>query len=373
MQLMPATARQYAVSNPYDPSRQYRGGDQTPQITTRSLHAECAASARRLQRGRSRRAALRRHPAVSGNPRLRLSHPADPWLGTSAFRAFPAAGRLTFEGPATELLRRSFPRSWYNLRATNVHADNPLQPTAAREPTGGGRLTGGIPLPDRVSRQAKSAKACMPPTAKRASGTTSKRRIFTFFHCSPRARLRGFASPSATGRHSFARVSGLQPGIGDAAQGGHAARAVARSTQTPRGVASLPRRARRCLREGAIGNGAFGGVRGARVASADRLYGLAAGGRAERQPGHRAAAFRRILEDHRNHQAQDDLGPGLPGHPHVSGAGARHGHRRFVVPAFSSFYTSFGAPRFRSSRASSSASRISFGASFCSWLSRCRC
>ncbi len=65
-------------------------------------------------------------------------------------------------------------------------------------------------------------------------------------------------------------------------------------------VAGLPGGARRCPREGAVGDGAVGRVRRAHGDVSARLHGLAAGGRAQRQPRRGAAPLRRVHEDRRD-------------------------------------------------------------------------
>ena len=85
-------------------------------------------------------------------------------------------------------------------------------------------------------RAAKSSKASTSPTAKRGCGTSSRRRGCSSSRCSRRARHRGHLASSCRSaqRRQHARVPGLQPGAGDAAQGRHAARAVARPAQAAR-------------------------------------------------------------------------------------------------------------------------------------------
>ncbi len=124
-----------------------------------------------------------------------------------------------------------------------------------------------------------------------------------------------------------ARVPGVQPGTGDAAEGGDAAGAVARSAAAARAEPVVPQRAERRLREGESRHGAVGGLRRARGSVSARLHGLAAGGGAERRSRLRAAALRVVLEDHRDDQAQDGVGAGLPGHPGLPVHRAGRDHR----------------------------------------------
>ena len=84
------------------------------------------------------------------------------------------------------------------------------------------------------------------------------------------------------------------------------------------------RRARRRARAGAVGHGAVGRVRRARRAVPERLHRVAAGRRAQRQPRRGAAPLRRVHEDHRDGEAQDDLGAHLSGDPdHARGRPGR--------------------------------------------------
>ena len=73
MQLMPATARQYAVADPYDPASNIEAG--IKHLKTLLAAVAARACARGVQRGRSGGPALQRHSAVPGDPQLRLAHP----------------------------------------------------------------------------------------------------------------------------------------------------------------------------------------------------------------------------------------------------------------------------------------------------------
>ena len=98
---------------------------------------------------------------------------------------------------------------------------------------------------------------------------------------------------------------------------------------------------------------------GARRLCSRRLHGVAAGRRAQRQPRRGAAALRRLREDHRDGEAQDDLGAGLSGDPHRRWRSSSSSIIVLkVVPAFSDFYAS-SAPSCRCRPGSSSASRTS--------------
>ena len=73
MQLMPATARQYAVADPYDPLSNIEAG--IKHLKSLLVRFPPGAGARRVQRGRSGRRALPRHSTLSRDARLRLAHP----------------------------------------------------------------------------------------------------------------------------------------------------------------------------------------------------------------------------------------------------------------------------------------------------------
>ena len=138
------------------------------------------------------------------------------------------------------------------------------------------------------------------------------------------------------------RVPGLQPGAGDAAQGRHAARAVARHSAAARGESAVQDRARRRVRAGAGGQRAVGSLRGARHAVPGRLHGVAAGGREERQPRGGAAALRRVREGRVRRAAEDDLGAGLSGDPAAAVVRRRRDHRAEGGAGVRSFYNQFG-------------------------------
>ena len=71
MQLMPATARQYAVADPYDPAANIEAGIKYLKSLLERLPVGAGAGG--LQRRRSGGAAVQRHPAVSGNARTTSS------------------------------------------------------------------------------------------------------------------------------------------------------------------------------------------------------------------------------------------------------------------------------------------------------------
>ena len=109
-------------------------------------------------------------------------------------------------------------------------------------------------------------------------------------------------------------VPGFQPGTGDAAEGRPAARAVARHSAPPRAESGVQDGARRHLRQGAIGHGAVGGVRGP-GAVLRRLYRVADGGGEERQSGTGAAPLRGAHQGDARRPVAGDLRADLSGGP----------------------------------------------------------
>ena len=122
----------------------------------------------------------------------------------------------------------------------------------------------------------------------------------------------GLRSPET---HPLPRFPRVQPGAGHAAESGHAARAVAGpAAPGPHrsGVQAGPRRGVRA-REGR--RAAVGCLRRAGRPRAARLHGVAARRRAQRQPGDRAAALRRLRQADRRRPPQDDQRADVSGRP----------------------------------------------------------
>ena len=91
--------------------------------------------------------------------------------------------------------------------------------------------------------------------------------------------------------------------------------------------ADLQGRARRRPRQGALGRGPLGRLRGARAALLADLHGVADGRRAQRQPRTGAASLRRVRAGAQCRPAQDHLGAGLSGRPGLPLAGRGRHHR----------------------------------------------
>ena len=105
---------------------------------------------------------------------------------------------------------------------------------------------------------------------------------------------------------------------------------------------------------------ALGRVCGARDTVSERLHRVARGRRAQRQPRRGASALRRLHENRRDGEAQDDLGAGVSGDSDLAGAGSRVDHRVESRAGVLGLLRSRSARSCRSSRASSSGYRISF-------------
>ena len=162
--------------------------------------------------------------------------------------------------------------------------------------------------------RAKSSKASTSPKANPASVMNWRRRASS---SSTSARAAGSAASPYPGIGGLAgrqrkvvqpRIPGVQPGARHAAEGRPAAGAVARHPAARDSESDVQGGARRRLRTRAGGHVAVGGVRGARDAVSGRLHRVADGRREERQSRSGPAAVHRLREDHRQRQAQDDVG-----------------------------------------------------------------
>ena len=126
----------------------------------------------------------------------------------------------------------------------------------------------------------------------------------------------------------------------------------------------VPPGARRRPREGAVGHRAVGRLRRAPRPVSQRLHGVAAGRRAQRQPRRDAAPLRRVHEDHRDGEAQDGLGARLSGDPDLARARARDDHRPEGRAGVLGLLRVVRRGAAAQSRGSSSASRSSLRAQF---------
>ena len=153
---------------------------------------------------------------------------------------------------------------------------------------------------------------CTSPRTKHALGGSSRKRVCSSSASSAPADSASHPSPFPAVPYLDPRVRRVQPGTGHAAQGWHAARAVARHSSPPRHQPGLQVGARRRLRAGPGGQLAVGGVRGAGPVSRG-LHGVADGRREERQPRAGHPPLRRLRQGRREREAEDDLGADLPG------------------------------------------------------------
>ena len=185
MQLMPATARQYRQANVLRP-REPISRPATRHLKDAAARIRAPAGPRRLQRRRGCRQALRRHSAVPRNAGLR---------GQNILQ--PAATRLS----ADRQVRQSNPKA-YTTGYFAVGSEPPR-----------GEIIEGIYVAESEARLRHEFEE----KGLHVLSLAAKR------HCWPAGR-----SASQAAEDPAPRVSGLQPGTGDAAQGRHAAGAVAR-------------------------------------------------------------------------------------------------------------------------------------------------
>ena len=189
----------------------------------------------------------------------------------------------------------------------------------------------------------RSSRASTSPRARRTCAASSKTRACTSCRWRRAARVPGPVARPAR-RISRARVPDLQPGAGDAAQGRHAAGAVARHP-APAGLSNPTFKAvlddvHEKVRGGTALSDAFAR---ARRPVLRRLHGVADGRRAQRQPRHGAPPLRRLREGHRHGAAQRTISALIyPAILVTMLVGLLVGIIVVkVVPAFSDFYASF--------------------------------
>ena len=218
MQIMPATAREYRVRNPYDPRSEYRGRIKRLKALIDQWGVELALAAYNAGEGavekfngvppyRETRTYVSRssawpasdnpNPDPNPEPRPEPAKPPNPTPNPEPPNPEPAGGQIT----------RSNADSCVEL---------------------GEAVSDGIPLQARHRRPGKSSRASTSPTTKPVCATSSRRRASTSSRSvRPAARARRPVAAAAPERLQ-PRVPRLQPGTGHAAQGRHAARAVAR-------------------------------------------------------------------------------------------------------------------------------------------------
>ena len=133
-------------------------------------------------------------------------------------------------------------------------------------------------------RQGRSSRASTSPRARPTCAASWRTRGCTCSSLAPRGGVQGLS----IGRRQDPprRVPDLQPGTGDAAQGRHAARAVARHPAPAPDQSGVQGRARRRAREGARRHGAVGRLHRARRSVSRRLHGVARRRRAQRLARH---------------------------------------------------------------------------------------
>ena len=294
MQLMPGRRVSTRSDNPYDPRAQHRCGRAAPASPARSVRAP--RGPRGLQRRRRRRAAVWRHPPVSRD-------------------ALPTCARiLAFPGSRQAVTRPCSPqccqRSLADLRQGEASDSERAAGVAIIAERGHSPNDEGSVNPLRLANRIAMEFRCRLVSA---AGEI----IEGVYAAESEARLRqeleerglhvlasSAPAPSAAGRSRCrggprppARVPRVQPGAGDAAQGGHAARAVA---------GSAPERCQRQVFQPVL-DGVHERVKaGTRaVAKPSRstatlfpacLHGVAPRGRAKRQPRDGAAPLRGVRQ-----------------------------------------------------------------------------
>ena len=283
MQLMPATARQYGVRNSYDPKANLDAGVRHLKDLMSRLELPLALAAYNAGEARSGDTAVCRR-----SPKRRAT-------SATSFAA-SAASRLHDSG------RRPTPSKGVGIRVPNPY--NPLwvnllgMEFRCRLGTTSGEIIEGVYV-------AQSEAALRRELEDKGLHVLSLK---------PRL---GFGASVVGGppQDQPPRVPGVQPGAGDVAEGRHAAGAVARHPAHAAHQPGVQVGARRRAREGAGRHGAVGRLRGAWRSVSVRLYRVADGRRARRQPRCRAAALRGVFEDGRHGPLEDHLRDDLSGHP----------------------------------------------------------
>ena len=215
----------------------------------------------------------------------------------------------------------------------------------------------GVPLPPRHRARARSSRASTSPTARPRCAASSRRRASTSSRCAAEGRACAAWSACAAGvrrrRIVGPRVSGLQPGAGDAAEGRHAAR-CSRSTSCASSVPNPVFKAvlddvHEKVRGGTALSDAFAahGDLFPPIYTASLMAGEKSGNL--EQVLRRFVAYTQVVDAR---ASERDLGAHLSGGPVALALVAGRHHRGQVVPAFRSS-TAASAPSCRWPRGSS--------------------
>ena len=316
MQLMPDTARHAWRQDPYDPASNIEGGVKYLKALLQRLPRDLALAA--YNAGEAAVQRREGHSAVSRDAELRLAD-------HSAARSVEKTSNLT--QPFAARARSNLPRG-------SCRNSIQLPPVEFRcrlaSPTG--EIVEGV-----LCRRHRG------PAAARARGE----RAVTSFRCSRRARSAAyrFSLPASGDQHP--RVPGLQPGVGDAAQGRHAAGPVA----GPPEAARRPRRLfRHVLDDVTRRSGRARRLSDALAAHGDLLSRASTRRVAARRRAAAATSTRRCgatvehYEGHRDGQRKDGLGARSTWRSSIGARDrARRHHRPEGRAGFCRFLQSFGA------------------------------
>ena len=307
MQLMPATARQYAVADPYDPRVEHRGGHQAPEVAARAVPScRWRSPPTTPARRRSSASAAFRLP---GNARLRRARPAARRpVADPSFSALPDG--LILAGVARSNLQGGRgAEAWYNFGPIMSMLTSPC----GRSTGTGGRLTvefrcrlaspnGEIVEGVYVADSEARLRHELEEKGLFVLSLQPKGPIAGLSRCTlPQRRRRSPRASSWSSTRNWRRCSR------------RACRWSSRSicssgASTSPVFRSVLDDVHEKVRSGTALSDAFA-AHGDAVSA--RLHGVAAGRRAQRQPRRGAAALRRVREDHRDGEAQDRLGAGL--------------------------------------------------------------
>ena len=247
MQLMPATARQYARRRPVRSAVEHRGGHQAPEDAAAAPAGRAGAGG--VQRGRSGGAAIQRHSAVSLRPAA--TSPASSASRTVSKNAqFRPAFRAPRDGLTVQRGSDSKVRYNYNVR-----------------------LNCGIPLPARVAqrgnRRRRVCRRHRSPSAPRARRERALRPLAAAeARRSPASRFSCRSGRTINTREFLV----FNQELATLLKAGMPLVQSLDLLRAARHVAGVPPRARRRPREGAVGHGAVGRLRRARRPVPARLH-----------------------------------------------------------------------------------------------------